>query len=946
MPLPSSATQNAPSRTRLLFRLLSLALVLSIFRLAPVIAQAQDDDFSDGERLFALEVLPLLSEKCFSCHGEDPEEIEGELILLNRNSMLKGGDTADDILLPGDGENSLLYIAATWADEDYEMPPKENDRLTEEQTWAFRDWINAGAPWPDENRVAVIRSKYAEGVIVKTSGALSEEWANRRYEEENLWAYQPIANPSIPESKKKSANPIDAFIDQRLNDEGIPAASLADRATLIRRATFDLIGLPPTPEEVENFVRDRRSDLKAFQAVVDRLLADPRYGEQWGRHWLDVVRYADSSGFSNDYERPNAWRFRDYVIRSFNQDKPFDQFIIEQVAGDEWDPENPEMIFATGFLRMGSWEHTAMSVERITRQKFLDDVTDIVGQTFLSHPLQCARCHDHKFDPIPTKDYYRMQAVFNTTQFADREIPFQDYEHLVDTDERSVMEKRIQYFAEMRDTLNQKQKAAQDQWCIDNGVPVGTRRELAAQGIPDEKLPPRNLGLTFEEIGVVKVGQKNVSRTQFEMKKFEPYAMSVYTGPSPVKGQKSGTMLTMPKDPSKGGKLESSHILNGGDPFGRGEEVTPGVFSALPGSNDTIEATPWNTIPKSPEGRRLAFAKWLASSDNVLVPRSIANRIWSYHFARGIAGNPNNFGAMASKPTHPELLDFLATQFTENGWSIKDLHRSIMSSETYRRSTEHKNRDLVAEKDPLGETYAVFRQRRLSAEELRDSMLFVSGELSPTIGGLPARPEINMDVALQPRQVMGSYAASYEPSRTPELRNRRSVYAKKIRGLRNPFMEVFNQPSPDESCEFRQASTVTPQVFSLFNGEDTLNRSVATAIDLLEQNRTRKKAVEDLFRRAYGRKPDKGETTLCLDHWKKMEKRHEGLTLEPKQFPREVERSAVEEMTGAPFSFKEILFGFDDYIADPTLADVDIETRALSDLCLVVFNSNEFLYVY
>ena len=904
------------------------------------------EDVSEGEMLFALDVKPILATKCFSCHGDDPEEIEGGLDMTTREGLLKGGESFDDVLIPGNSEFSFIMEAVRWEDPDYEMPPKESDRLTEDQIWSIRDWIKKGAPWLDDDRVAAIRDEYAEGVIVQTSGALSEDWANRRYKEQDLWAYQPITNPAIPKTKSGAYHPIDAFIDYKLELSGIPAAPPANRRTLIRRATFDLIGLPPTPEESEAFIKDKRPDLEAFKDVIERLLADPRYGEQWGRHWLDVVRYADSSGFSNDYERPNAWRYRDYVIRSFNQDKPYDQFIIEQIAGDEWDPENPEMILATGFLRMGSWEHTGMSVARITRQKFLDDVTDIVGQAFLSHPLQCASCHDHKFDPIPTKDYYRIQAVFSTTHFADREVPFQENEHLIDTDEIEVMEKRREYFAGMRDTLNQKQKAARERWCIDNGVPAGTRRELIKQGIPEEKLPPRNLGLTDEEIGIFKVGQKNVARTEFEMKKFEPYAMSVYTGPLPEKPQSSGSILSIPKNPSESGTYESSHILIGGDPFGRGEEVTPGVFSALPGSNDTIEANPWNTIPKSPEGRRLAFAKWLASPDNVLVPRSIVNRIWSYHFSRGIAGNPNNFGAMAGKPTHPDLLDFLATSFIENGWSIKDLHRLILSSETYRRSTEHKNRELVIEKDPLGESYAIFTHRRLSAEELRDTMLFVSGELSSTIGGLPARPEINMDVALQPRQVMGSYAASYEPSRTPELRNRRSVYAKKIRGLRNPFMEVFNQPSPDESCEFRHASTVTPQVFSLFNGEDSLNRSIATAIDLLENNKTRKKAVETLFQRAYGRKPDKEELLLSLEHWKKMEDRHQGLTFPPRKLPREVERSAVEEMTGATFSFKEVLFGFEHYVADPSLADVDAKTRALSDLCLVVFNSNEFLYVY
>ena len=904
------------------------------------------DDVSEGEMLFALDVKPILANKCFSCHGDDPEEIEGGLDMTTREELLKGGESFDDVLIPGDAEFSFMMEAIRWEDPDYEMPPKENDRLTEEQIWSIRDWIREGAPWPDDERVETIRDEYAEGVVVQTSGALSEDWANRRYNEEDLWAYQPIRNPEVPETQSQSGHPIDAFIDYKLETAGIPTAPLAGRRALIRRATFDLIGLPPTPQEVDAFVKDKRSDLLAFKDVIDRLLADQRYGEQWGRHWLDVVRYADSSGYSNDYERTHAWRYRDYVIRSFNEDKPFDQFAIEQIAGDEWDPDNPEMIFATGFLRMGPWEHTSMSVARITRQQFLDDVTDSVGQTFLSHPLQCARCHDHKFDPIPTKDYYRIQAVFDSTQFADRTVPFQPYENLIDYTEKAVMEKRIQYFDKMRSKLREKSRRATEEWCRENGVPVGTRRELAKQGIPDDQLPPRNHGLSLEELGIMKVGDKNVARTTFEMKKFEPYAMSVYSGPPPEKEVRSGSMLTMPEDPSKAGPSGKMHILVGGDPFNRGEEVTPGVMSALPGSNDTIEATPWNSIPDSPNGRRLAFAKWLASPKNTLVPRSITNRIWNYHFGRGIVNTPNNFGGMGGKPTHPELLDYLAIWFMENDWSIKELHRFIMTSAAYRRSTEYPDRDLLTEKDPLGDSYAAFRHRRLSAEEVRDSMLFVSGELSPSIGGLPARPEINMDVAVQPRQVMGSYAASYEPAATPELRNRRSIYAKKIRGLRNPFMEVFNQPSPDESCEVRQSSTVTPQVFSLFNSDDSLKRSVATAIDLLESNKNRRKTIEDLFQRAYGRKPDREEIKLSLDHWKSMENRHEELTFEPREFPREVERSAVEEMSGAPFTFTEILFGFDEYTPDPAFADVDAETRALADLCLVVFNSNEFIYVY
>ena len=581
------------------------------------------DDYTDGEKLFALKVKPLLKQKCFGCHND--EDLEGDLILTNLEDTLLGGESSDEVLVPGDAAKSLMYISTTWSDPDYEMPPKEADKLTEEQTWMIRDWINAGAPWPSEEDEAIIQEKYAEGIIVQTSGGLDDDWTNRRYEKENLWAYQPIADPKPP-ARSKRAHPVDAFIDDQLYDLGLSPAKLADRRTLIRRATFDLIGLPPTPEEVNDFLRDRSSDDKAFSKVVDRLLADPRYGEQWGRHWLDVVRYADSAGFSNDYERPSAWRYRDYVIRSFNQDKPFNQFVIEQVAGDEWDPENPEAILATGFLRMGPWEHTGMSVARITRQQFLDDVTDSVGQVFMSHPLQCARCHDHKFDPIPTKDYYRMQAVFATTHFADREVPFQNFENLVGAEEKVVMEKRKAYFEEMRGRLNKKSLEALKAWCEENGYEFGTRKQLLDRGVPEDDLP-RNIGLTLEEIGIRKVGSKNVDRTTFEMKKFEPYALSVYSGLAPEKPQRSGSMLAMPADPMGKGERDKTHILAGGDPFGYAEEVSPGVFSALPDSNDTLESTEYNSIPETVQGRRLAFAEWLANPKNTLVSRSMMNRV-------------------------------------------------------------------------------------------------------------------------------------------------------------------------------------------------------------------------------------------------------------------------------------------------------------------------------
>ena len=340
-------------------RMAAMAMVLGM---VGVTLNGQEDTFTEGEKLFALKVKPLLEQKCFSCHNN--EDLKGDLVLTSLEDMLLGGESSDEVLVPGNAAGSLIYIATTWTDEDYEMPPKEADRLTEEQTWLIRDWINAGAPWVSDGDIEVIEERYAEGMVVQTSGGLDDDWTYRRYEEEDLWAYQPVVDPAVP-AESGMAHPVDAFIDRKLYHIGLEPARLADRRTLIRRATFDLIGLPPTPQEVEAFVEDRSSDDRAFKKVVDRLLDDPRYGEQWGRHWLDVVRYADSAGFSNDYERPSAWRYRDYVIRSFNQDKPFDQFIVEQVAGDEWDPENPDALLATGFLRMGPWEHTGMSVARI-----------------------------------------------------------------------------------------------------------------------------------------------------------------------------------------------------------------------------------------------------------------------------------------------------------------------------------------------------------------------------------------------------------------------------------------------------------------------------------------------------------------------------------------------------------------------------------------------------
>jgi hypothetical protein len=355
-----------------------------------------------------------------------------------------------------------------------------------------------------------------------------------------------------------------------------------------------------------------------------------------------------------------------------------------------------------------------------------------------------------------------------------------------------------------------------------------------------------------------------------------------------------------------------------------------------------VQKTP---IPEGIAGRRKAFAEWVASTDNPLTTRAIVNRIWLWHFGQAIAGNPNNFGSTGKRPTHPELLDWLAATLVEQGWSFKAMHRLIMNSETYRRGAEHPDRKLLAEKDPNGTSYAVFKPRRLTAEELRDAMLAATGELNLTMGGIPIRPEINLEAALQPRQVMGTFAAAWTPNPLPQERDRRSLYALKLRGLVDPAMEVFNAPAPDFSCERREASTVTPQVFSLFNGKASYTRALALAARVTRETKTDRAAIELSFLLTCGRTPDESEITACLAHWNQLQS-HPAAPLTFAKPPVEVRRDAIEENTGEKFSFSEKLHACAEFVPNLQPTDVDARTRALADVCLVIFNTNDFAYVY
>lgn len=949
-------------------------------------ATPPDEDNSSatrGEELFAHRVLPIFREKCFACHGDDPDDIRGAFRMLTREDLLQGGDSGEAAIVPGNPDDSPLVQAIRW--ESYEMPPKENDRLTDDQIANVEQWVRLGAPWPDADRIAALlaadddRWNAADGVTVATSGGLSPEWTNRRYEPENLWSWQPLWQDTSGRLTSGSRNPVDILIDDGLQNRGLTAAPPADRRTLIRRVTFDLIGLPPRPADIDDFVNDPDDDLTAFRRVVDRLLESPHYGEQWARHWLDVVRYADSSGYANDYERGNAWRYRDYVVRSFNDDKPYDEFVREQIAGDEIDPDDPELLIAAGFLRMGPWELTGMEVPKVARQRFLDDVTDAVGQVFLAHMLQCARCHDHKFDPVPTRDYYALQAVFATTQLATRPAEFLESENCAgfDEEEQYLRQRRRFYQDSLRDVNSRITRDAALEWYAEQGIDPqpfhDAVAELRGQGEPDDNIsvsrirrmmaekkvdpaviPPRHVGFEPQDFGLERVCRKGIERLEWQLTRYRPVAFSVYSGHTPQL-RRVNAPLQMPDDPLADGDLEQTCILIGGDPFSPADPVRPGVLTAAADSGDA-------SLDASVQGRRLELADWIASPENPLTARVMANRIWLWHFGQAIAGNPNNFGTTGKKPTHPELLDFLAGQLIANDWSVKSMHRLILLSETWRRSSSHPAPGELNAADPNRTSYAVFPVRRLEAEEIRDAMLAASGELNRTIGGIPVRPEINREAALQPRMVMGTFAEAWQPSPRPEQRHRRSLYALKIRGLRDPFMEVFNAPAPDLSCEARDESTVTPQVFALFNSEITFDRALAlahrVAAEVAKQNADtsewtpaapfpiRPNHITRIFRLTCGRRPTAEEVEACIRHWEQMRARHQGLTFELPPWPNEVVREAVEENTGEKFTFSEPLEFCRDFVPDLKPRDASPELRALAEICLVVLNSNEFVWVY
>jgi hypothetical protein len=853
---------------------------------APLAAQS-------AEELFHSKILPVLERDCQGCHGG--AQTLSKLDVRRREGLLQGGMRGPAIVPGKSGESLLLRVLR--GGDNLQMPPGDaGKRLPDETIAAFRVWIDAGAPWPGT--------------------AAQRNWG---YQDEDLWAFRPLR----PLDRSKT---IDDFVGARLAERGIKPVSKADRRTLIRRATIDLTGLPPTPEEVDAFLRDRGAN--AFEKLVDRLLASPRYGERWGRHWLDVVRYADSNGYSNDFERPNAWRYRDYVIRSYNRDKPYDRFIREQIAGDELDAGNPEALIATGFLRAGPWEHTGMSVEAVTRQMFLDDVTHATATVFLGLTLGCARCHDHKFDPISTGDYYRMQAIFATTEFARPELPFLAAENTSDVGAGKArlgeMMKRTRARTEEYRTLAVEALLKKHGVARAEDLPKGEiqRAVNAAAGLDPEK---------YEEY---KLFQKHMQLYQESLDRYEPKAFAVSSGPLDGAAD-SGPNLRPPRRADY--KPPQIHILPGGNIQSPAEPVEPGLLPAL----EKYGKYPAPEVPGGVAGRRSALAKWIAHRDNPLTARVMVNRIWQSHFGRGIAADANNFGKMGRKPTHPELLDWLAAQFIERGWSVKAMHRLIMLSEAYQRGPAPRGGADGAEPELL----SYYPPRRLEAEALRDGILAVAGELSLEAGGPGVFPQISEDVARQPQHRMGSLAPAYHPSPLKRERNRRTIYTFQQRSQGDPMIELFNGPSPDFSCERREASTLPTQALTLFNSQFAHDMALALAARVEGQASAGDARIERAFRLVFGRLPDAKEKLLAREHLARQTEFHRRTPPAAKPERKPLVHKITSELTGETFEFvqQEAPAQFE---ANLHPSDVGPETRAFADLALVLLNSNEFMYVY
>jgi len=849
------------------------------------------DDAAD--RHFHDKVKPLLDSRCISCHGSD--KVKGALRLDSRAATLKGGDNGPAVM-PGKPSDSLLLQAVMHTKPDLEMPPKE--KLTTNDIAVLRRWIADGAPWP------AAPTNEISAAPLKPGERLGDAWSDPRNpivkifggQRLDLWSLQPVRRVEPPVGKKvisrsvvsgakggamrspitdslmtdySPRHPIDQFIHAKLAEKKLTPAPEADRRTLARRLYFDLTGLPPTPEELGEFLRDSRRD--AYERLVDQLLASPRYGEHQARLWLDVIRYSDSNGFDWDEFRPKAWRFRDYVIRAFNADKPFDQFIREQLAGDELlegAPKNEaeqDALVATGYLRLGPQDNSAgaFNEQDRSRAELMADLTETTASAFLAMTLSCNRCHDHKYDPLSHADHYRMRAFFEPVKFAD-DVPIDVApEQDAIRAQNKTLDEKLQPFTAERDQLlaGVKKKLREEK------VAKLTPEERALLETPKEKRT-NDLKDKFAALEKkVEPKDKEVQGALTEDQKKQHESLTKHIDALKKERRAFTLALLMTDNPEK---IPVTKVLFQGNHKDPREPVVPGFISAL----DPNPAEIKKSRNAKTTGRRLTLADWIASTNHPLTARVFVNRAWQQHFGSGLVATANDFGLAGAKPTHPELLDWLAGEFVREGWNVKKLHRLMVTSATYRRgsviSKSVKAGDAAAPvTDSLMTDYSHQNIRRLSAEQLRDALLAVSGLLKlEHAGGPPIWPDL-------PPEILQANPAFLDDNETktkgwypsPKTnQNVRSVFLIQKRTVRVPFMETFDLPENSVSCARRNESIVAPQALSLLNSSLTVETSRALASRVQrEAGNDLAKQVNRAFALALQRAPDQEEQRACTE---------------------------------------------------------------------------------
>jgi hypothetical protein len=728
--------------------------------------------------------------------------------------------------------------------------------------------------------------------------------------ERQHWAFRPIVRPAVPQVADRAATPIDAFVLARLDAAGLTLSPEADRRTLIRRLKLDLLGLPPSPEEVEAFVADASPD--AYETLVERLLADPHYGERWGRHWLDLVRFAETSGYNADEQRPLAYRYRDYVLRAFNANVPYDRFVREQLAGDELFPESEDALVATGYLRLWPDESNASDVQK-ARQDALNDITGNVGAVFLGLTLACAQCHDHKFDPILQSDFYELQAYF-TGIVPEERVPVGPAEAL--RNYRAALATWEATADPVRKALYDLELPAKQKAGHIKRLKFPAEILAAIDTCPDERTTKQRQLAFWAERQVVKETKPEDIEKQFsdadQARRKELRAQLAElekSKPQPPRVAGAMAVVDSPAGPAEAYLYVSGSYEEDADP------VRPRGLKVLEPISTAPEAVP---VPRpDSSGRRAALAAWLTDPANPLPARVMANRLWQGHFGRGLVTTANDFGVQTPPPTHPDLLDWLAAEFVASGWDVKALHRLIVLSKTYRQSPGIADFGLrVAESeranpqsetpdpqsidpqsiDPSDALLWHFPRRRLEAESVRDSLLFAAGRLDGAMYGPGVRPELPAGFTTK---------EAWKPSASPADRNRRSVYVYAKRNLPHPFLAAFDLPDMFEGCACRATTTTAPQALTLLNGEQALAAADGLAGRVLrdEDSLDPARLAERSFAIAFGRPPVPDETAAAADFLHRQED--------------------AARRSGA---------------ADPRRA-------AVGDLCHALLNANEFLYI-